>query len=64
MKFSDMDEFLRDNPRWWENMKKLQWDKDKVKSLILWLLSEYDWTSSEQTKKEFIQEFEERMRKV
>ena len=21
MKFSDMDEFLRDNPRWWENRK-------------------------------------------
>lgn len=40
------------------------WDKDKFKSLILWLLSEYDWTSSEQTKKEFIQELEERMRKV
>lgn len=45
-------------------MKELQWDKDKIKSLILWLLSEYDWTSSEQTKKEFIQELEERMRKV
>ena len=47
-----------------KSMKELQWDKDKVKSLILWLLSEYDWTSSEQTKKEFVQEFEERMRKV
>ena len=45
-------------------MKELQWNKDEVKSLILWLLSEYDWTSSEQTKKEFIQELEERMRKV
>ena len=45
-------------------MKELQWNKDEVKSLILWLLSEYDWTSSEQTKKEFLQELEERMRKV
>ena len=45
-------------------MKELQWNKDEVKSLILWILSEYDWTSSEQTKKEFIQEVEERMRKV
>ena len=45
-------------------MKESQWNKDEVKSLILWLLSEYDWTSSEQTKKEFIQELEERMRKV
>ena len=45
-------------------MKESRWDKDKIKSLILWLLSEYDWTSSEQTKKEFLQELEERMRKV
>lgn len=38
-------------------------NKPKIKDLILWMLSEYDWTSSEQTKKEFVQELEERIRK-
>ena len=38
-------------------------NKPKVKDLILNLLSEYNWTSSEQTEKEFVQELEERIRK-
>lgn len=37
--------------------------KPTVKDLILRILSEYNWTSSEQTKKEFVQELEERIRK-
>lgn len=39
-------------------------NRPKVKDLILSLLSEYNWSSSEQTEKEFVQELEERIRKV
>jgi len=38
-------------------------NKPKMKDLILSLLLEYNWTSSEQTEKEFVQELEERIRK-
>ena len=34
----------------------------KVSDVVYWLLCEYDWVSSEQTKKEFVQELEQRIR--
>lgn len=33
----------------------------KIEDLIYWMLSEYDWVSSEQTKQEFIREFKSRL---
>lgn len=39
-------------------------DKPKLKDHVIAILKEFNWESSEQTKKEFVQELEERIRKV
>ena len=35
---------------------------DRAYDIVRWLLSEYDWSSSEQTKEEFIKELKQRIK--
>ena len=44
------------------NQLENNWQTNDVYDCALSILSEYGWTSSEQTKKEFAQELEERIR--